>query len=209
MSRSGRSRWGHSGTARPQRLPPPLSVSPLPCAEAPGQAEPSLCPGVPVSSSPSLISRGKPRANAPFQQTASPGSHGRDFDLQKVQGFSLPQSSPQCRLCLPKSLPGSQCPGFFLVLTTWSSLTGAAPGGLQPPPALCCLCWLAGSHETDHSTPPPLSVGAYFQFFPNYFIPAQSTLSASVSNQAASEPQLWLQFFFLFFGVEPEQTKSS
>lgn len=70
-------------------------------------------------------------------------------------------------------------------------------------------------HEIDCCTPPPLFIGAYFQIFPNNLISMQSIFSASGSNQAAPEPQLWLQFFFSVknqncsFFVEPEQTKGS
>lgn len=207
MPRFGRSRCGGSGTAWPRRPPCPPALCQGPEASRTcGREGHSICPGVPLSSSPSLISQGKPPGNALFEQTVSPGSNRRDFDPQKVQGFSFPQSSPRSRLCLPRLLTGSQCLGVFLVLTACSSLTGAAPGGLQLPPAPCCLCCLAGNQRNIPlmplgmrqivARPPPLFISAYFQIFPNYFISVQSILSASGSNQAASEPQLWLQFFF-------------
>lgn len=166
-----------------------LRVPPAPC-QGPGQGQ-SLCPGVPLSSSPSLISREKPSGNAPLEQTGSPSSNRRDFDPHKVQDFSLPQSSPWSRLGLPGQLLVFHCLGVFLVLTAWSSLTGAAPRGLQPHQHCAAFAALLGirgaslhalGHDTACSTLPPLFIGAYFQIFPNYFISEQSTLSASISN---------------------------
>lgn len=113
----------------PAPLPSPPSVSPCPVPSSRGKLNlRSLCPGAPLSSSPSLISRGKPGGNAPLEQTASPGSNRRGFGPHKVWGFSLLQPSEQA--VSPQTLPGFQCLGVFLVLPARSS-----SGGLQPPPA--------------------------------------------------------------------------
>lgn len=125
-----------SGTARPRcRRRPACPPCPVPSSRGKLNLR-SLCPGVALSSSPSLVSRGKPSGNAPLEQRASPGSNRRDFGPHEVRGFSLPQLSPRSRLCLHRLL---------LVSIVWGFSGTPSPVQLQGDRSAAPTSW--GSEE--------------------------------------------------------------